>query len=132
MRHMKGSTQTHSGWVLAQIIGVVVATIGCAGGPLAPSGVDPFVYWPEAEYRIGHWLSRHPGCPQGWVRPVINGVLIREVKPEHTCSYSPDSLHIYIDPKEKSNPAGCMAHELGHAALHQAGNRCWRKFEHDL
>ncbi len=26
---------------------------------------------------------------------------------------------------------GCMAHELGHAALEMGGNDCWREYEHD-
>ena len=126
---MKGST-------LARVVGAAWL-VGCADNPLSPSSVDPFVYWPEAEYRIDYWLDWHTACRSAvlpgraaYIRPVINGVFIREVKPEHTCSYNPASLHIYIDPKQ--DPAGCMAHELGHAALHQAGNPCWRDYEHDL
>ena len=95
--------------------------------PLTPSAVDPLSYWPEAEYRLNYWLAWHPHCPKDYVKPVIKAVY--EDSTIETCTYSPDDRVITVNPAVVS---GCMAHEVGHAALHQAGNGCWKIYEHDL
>ena len=93
--------------------------------------LDPFEYWSEAEYRIDYWLSWHPECQVGvhgpFSQPVINSVVPSDAIA--TCDYNPFSRQIRYRPGVEE---GCMAHELGHATLHQAGHPCWRRYEHDL
>ena len=118
--------------IVAAVCVLVVLLFGCTTA-LSPSSIDPFIYWPEAEYRINHWLSDNPSCRSGGAvaRPVIDGVFERPA--DGNCFYSPDDRRIYIDPMYRNETRwgmGCMAHELGHAALHQTGNPCWREFEH--
>jgi hypothetical protein len=99
---------------------------GCTSLTGPTVDVDLQSYWGEAEYRINHWLSWHPQCPRNYVKPLIRGIYEANVP---TCTYSPGSKTINVNPLYID---GCMAHELGHAALHQAGNKCWRDYEHDL
>lgn len=114
-------------------VGLSMLVVGCAPeGPTSTStiSVDWMQYWPEAEYRINDWLGWHLGCRSGdslgYILPVIDGVFESGVD---TCTYSPGTRVIKYNPEFLD---GCMAHELGHAALHQAGNSCWRDYEHDL
>ena len=119
------------------LVVVAVLVMGCSvEGPAltSPTGVliDPMDWWDEAEYRINHWLgSANQRCTSNtagtsYTKPVIDGVFESDVE---TCTYSPGSRTIQVNPQYLD---GCMAHELGHAALHQAGNPCWRDYEHDL
>jgi hypothetical protein len=116
--------------VIAWTLVMLALFVGCAGSPTGPDLVGPtldvFEYWPDAEYRINYWLNWHPDCSREDVQPMINGVFDEPVK---TCAYNPSDRTISVRPEFID---GCMAHELGHAALHQAGNDCWRDFEHDL
>lgn len=104
---------------------------GCTQINVTGSSLDinPMRWWKDSEIRIELWLSWHSECEkQGYIRPKINGVFENDVE---TCLYLPSSRVLYVNPDPKLRE-GCMAHELGHAALHQAGNTCWREFEHDL
>jgi len=128
---MRQSATKTQGWVAGCVLLVGVA---CAT-PTSSSSINPMLYWPEAQYRIGYWLDRHPDCRSGMLRlegslpprPVVNRVL--EDSTLETCEYSPSNREIVVNPIFTE---GCMAHELGHAALHQVGNWCWGEFEHDL
>src|SRR3990167_4574879 len=106
--------------------GLLLLMWGCQNPLSPPVAVDPEQFWPEAEYRINHWLGWHAYCipptPSGaaWVKPVIDRVF-EEVGDGQNCHYHPDSRSISVD---LDVVAGCMAHELGHAALHQASNSC--------
>ena len=103
-------------------------------GPLAPSsGADSFVQWPEAEQRIQTWLRQHPECPNSYVMPSVSLVNEKPTLKGAACEYSPSERLIRApEPyfSEVRFGMGCVAHELGHAALHQAGNPCGRRYEH--
>jgi hypothetical protein len=116
---------------LGGIVVLVVHGAGCITPTSSSSLVDPFQYWDEAQYRIDYWLGWHSACNDANVlrpyhKPVINRVLPAAIP---TCDYNADTNTIRYNPSVLD---GCMAHELGHAALYQAGNPCWRDFEHDL
>ena len=110
--------------LLALYLWLLCFAFGCSM-PTAPSSVDAALYWPDAEYRIGEWFSWNEHCATNYIKP---SVTIVEGSPE-TCTYNGPNNRITINPIYTS---GCMAHELGHAALEQAGNKCWREYEHNL
>ncbi len=91
--------------------------------PAEVSGFNAMDHWPEAKERLLNWLYTHPQCDSNYVTP---SVTLREGNP-NTCLYSESDVITY----RPEMLEGCIAHELGHAALEQAGNDCWRPFEHD-
>lgn len=84
-------------------------------------------HWLEAEYRIKYWFSWHPDCAQDYVLPTIRA--LTPTDDVATCTYTEGSREIKYREQFFN---GCIAHELGHAALEQAGNGCWHVYEHDL
>ena len=84
-------------------------------------------WWAKAQVRLDKWLRQHPGCPQNYVDPMPHVQVNLRPDWDGTCFYRPsENLIVY----QERYLDGCMAHELGHAALEIAGNRCWGKFEH--
>jgi hypothetical protein len=60
--------------------------------------------------------------PVEWVH-----VRVDTLTPEKPCYYRASINTIVYDERWLD---GCMAHELGHAALDMADNACYRDFEH--
>jgi len=99
---------------------------GCAL-PTTPTDIDATVYWEEAEDRLLNWLYIHQEC--GWGGDAFRMPRVTVVRGNvPTCTYDDDERKITIG---IADPGACMPHELGHAALEQVGNRCWRDYEHD-
>ncbi len=104
----------------------VLIMLGC-NLPTSPTDVDAMTWWPEAENRILNWLYIHPECGiLVYVKPSVTAVVRGDVP---TCTYDDDRREVVVG--YNTPPGACMAHELGHAALEQAGNKCWRDYEHD-
>jgi hypothetical protein len=128
---MAGELRSVKTWlkVLTAIV-VLSVLLGCGmtsptgPSPAEVSGFEPMDYWPVAENRVLNWLYINPQCGDNYVTPSIT---MREGNPA-TCEYSPDNDVVIYNPAMLD---GCIAHELGHAALEQAGNDCWRPYEHD-
>jgi hypothetical protein len=98
--------------------------------PTSPTDFELAPYWPEAERRVRGWLEVHHECSKKYVNPITAGVSSAESSEMKTCVYQPGPKRIVLN-SEPTLARGCAAHELGHAALHLAGNDCWRDFEHD-
>jgi len=106
---------------------LLFAFSGCANRTTGITDIPDYNYmahWPEAENRILNWLYLHQECSQDYVVPTIT---LREGNPA-TCTYNGRSHVVTYKPETLE---GCIAHELGHGALEQAGNDCWRDYEHD-
>lgn len=97
--------------------------------PIELSAEAKAEYWRQFERRVGVWFKGNPP-PLPSADEVFARVHFVEVPHAYlsTCTFSPGSFQIRIgDDKWQS---GCVAHEIGHAALRMIGHPCSSIFEH--
>lgn len=136
---MTGEFRRVKTWLkVLSLIVVLSVLIGCdMASPTGPSSslpsVDQMDAWPEAEERILNWLYTHKECRSTYKMPRVRLLDAKPTLAGAACEYDPNERIIRAPGQYQTTAwgAGCIAHELGHAALHQAGNDCWRPYEHD-